>query len=324
MFNIDMFYDSSSRILHGLFCFFCFFVSCSSLFRSAVGAHTKQLMSTMFSQAIQSLLKSIDALIRDLVTKVEALGESVSKGLFTVYSVCWEGASLVQIDTAVQAQIRQCRDSLLPSFSKLRNELDQTMEAIGIEREQPDVDVLGIHGADERLRAAVANDEVMNLCSDSDEEEDLTMPQPKTFTIYPKTLENVSQGLGLRITSRACGLFVITHCETFSPCQGVVNWIFYSCGSFGKIHAGTDMNALITSIDEMNKNKKPYELVFIREEDIGNMEKWENRYQKKSSSSSSTSIIGSKRVASSTESASSSLSSSQDLEAPAKKQRNVL
>ena len=60
----------------------------------------------MFSTATTTLLKQIDALIRDLEKKVLGVFEQVVQALETVYSACWEGAGQVQVDPAHLPKLR--------------------------------------------------------------------------------------------------------------------------------------------------------------------------------------------------------------------------
>ena len=141
--------------------------------KNAVQTHTEKSMGSMFSTATTTLLKQIDALIRDLEKKVLGVFEQVVQALETVYSACWEGAGQVQVDPAHLLKVRECRDGLLPAFAQMRTSMDEIMLSIGIERAAPDIDVLGIVGPDERLAAAVAGGEVLDLCGgDSPEEEE--------------------------------------------------------------------------------------------------------------------------------------------------------
>ena len=163
--------------------------------KSAVGGHTNKIMKTMFSDATNQLLSQIDALIRTLETKIQECTGNVSKGLLTIYGVCWEeGATAVQVDPETQAKVRKLRDSLLPVFSTFRQSLDQTMVSMGMERDEPDIDILGIEGADERLANAKKNGEVMDLCEESDDEDRVHPSAASAAVIGSKRVNPSSTG----------------------------------------------------------------------------------------------------------------------------------
>jgi hypothetical protein len=136
----------------------------------------------MFSESTQELLSAINDLITKLRTMASAMSEVIRKSLDSVYSVCWDdpkNKSGAVVDPAYHQKVQDCRDSLLPKLNELRKIQDEAMTALGIEREEMELDIVA-HDTweqkmDKNLEEAKKSGDFFDLC-DSDEELDV---QPK-------------------------------------------------------------------------------------------------------------------------------------------------
>ena len=113
----------------------------------------------------------------------------------------------MQVDPGHQQRVRQCRDALLPVFVKMRSDLDAVMGSMGMERAEPDIDVLGVQGPDERLAAAVAGGQVLDLCDDDDDNDDTGSEENsdgieiRTLCVVKRASANVPLGAEIRTES---------------------------------------------------------------------------------------------------------------------------
>jgi len=133
-------------------------------------------VQSMFDGSIIQLLKGIDNLVKQLVTLISESGQTISKHLENVYSICWDDQEQAKmIDPEMQGKVRASRDSLLPTLNKLWKNLDTARNLMGIEREELDLDVMAVESLDNtikrKLDEATCNGEVIDLCN-SDEEID--------------------------------------------------------------------------------------------------------------------------------------------------------
>lgn len=149
---------------------------------------TKLVVDDMFNESKITLLSGIQEMVNQLVDLIHKTGQTISKHLEGVYSICWDDQRETQkiIDPEMKQKIRQCRDALLPHLNKIRDELVAAQELVGIEREAPELDVMAVdsleHAIQRKIDDAATKGEIIDLC-DSDDEFDELIMRP-TFISY--------------------------------------------------------------------------------------------------------------------------------------------
>jgi hypothetical protein len=164
--------------------------------KSAVYGHANYSVTGMFDDSIAELLLSVSHLVDRLASMIEATVTVVRRALEAVYALCWEdpSESWLSKDPAQIQMIRECRDGLLPELGRLRALQDSSMDILGIEREELELDLLQVETFEQRqarlLQRAIENGELIDLCDSSDD--DATAPA-STFTEAPAAQPKVKQ-----------------------------------------------------------------------------------------------------------------------------------
>ena len=124
---------------------------------------------------MDKLMKGINALIKRLERLIESTASVVGKSLENVFSICWDDQSdkTTLIDPQMQKLIQDCRNALLPELNKLQEIQGGACELLGIEREEVELDLVGVETLEQQLSRRVAeaekNGNMLNLCdSDAD------------------------------------------------------------------------------------------------------------------------------------------------------------
>jgi hypothetical protein len=146
--------------------------------KQSMDTHAQSSVRSMFDDSTKTILTSINGMIGQIAYRIRAV--PIRKNLEQVYSTLWDDqAKEIEIDPALREKVRQCRDGLLPLLNRLRKSHDDTMRGMGIEREEPELDVLEVASLDTRLETiyqqAVTDNQVIDLC-DSDAEPDIEVP----------------------------------------------------------------------------------------------------------------------------------------------------
>jgi hypothetical protein len=129
----------------------------------------------MFDESTTELLTAVHDMVKKLSSMIAATSQTIAKTMEGVYSVCWDDQSdkAALLDPAMQQKVRECRDKLLPDLNKLRQTQDETMELVGIEREELDLDVMEVASWEkqnaEKLQKAIENNMLIDLCDSDDE-----------------------------------------------------------------------------------------------------------------------------------------------------------
>merc|ERR1712032_1014037 len=140
----------------------------------AMAGGSQFAVSGMFNDAVSTLLKGIKALIKDLKAQIQSTSDVIRKIFDNVFSICWDDQqSEALISPEVQKAIRECRDALLPKLNELLEIQAGACELLGIEREEIELDVMGVETLEQTLarkrEEAEKNGDMLNLC-DSDAE----------------------------------------------------------------------------------------------------------------------------------------------------------
>jgi hypothetical protein len=157
-----------------------------SRMKGALETHTKFAMDSMFDEATLDLLAAIGHLVKQLASHILKTAEVIRKSLNSVYSVCWDNdqhKKSVALDPAMQEKIRCCRNKLIPLLNELRTGQDETMDLVGIEREELEFDVVGVDSLEDRLdkqlKEAQTKGNYVELLDSDDEEDERKMPAMK-------------------------------------------------------------------------------------------------------------------------------------------------
>ena len=146
--------------------------------------HSQVAVRTMFNEATTQLLGAVSALIKQLASLILAMSQTICKSLDSVYSVCWDNQQAQElIDPATKEKTRICRDRLLPELVSFREDQDQTMTHLGIEREEVEFDIVGVDSWEARkakeMKEAEANGNFFELLDSDDEASILVTPHVK-------------------------------------------------------------------------------------------------------------------------------------------------
>lgn len=144
--------------------------------KGAMSSYSQKAVDGMFFEAMNDLHNGVVALIGDLQKLISSSSEVVRKSMENVFSICWEDQSTGKselMDPVMQQKIRECRDALLPHFQNLGAIQLNACELIGIEREEVELDVMGVETLDQslerKLEEAKKKGDVFDLCdSDAD------------------------------------------------------------------------------------------------------------------------------------------------------------
>ncbi|KAL7499648.1 hypothetical protein ACHAWT_010345 [Skeletonema menzelii] len=143
--------------------------------KTAMASNSQRAVNQMFDSAMEKLMKGINALIKRLERLIESTAEIVGKSLENVFSICWDDKSdkTTLIDPRMQKLIQDCRNALLPELNKLQEIQGGACELLGIEREEVELDLVGVESLEQQLSRRVAeaekNGNMLDLCdSDAD------------------------------------------------------------------------------------------------------------------------------------------------------------
>jgi hypothetical protein len=144
--------------------------------KNAMESITLGSLGSLFDDSTKELLAAVGNLILQLSGIIEGTVQVIRKTLESVYSVIWDDQSDTSalIDPVQQQKIRACRDRVLPHLNRLFDVQGSAMELLGLEREELELDVIGVDTVDTRiarkLQEAMDKGEVIGLCDlDSDD-----------------------------------------------------------------------------------------------------------------------------------------------------------
>mmetsp|Transcript_14818 Transcript_14818/g.32186 ORF Transcript_14818/g.32186 Transcript_14818/m.32186 type:complete len:794 (-) Transcript_14818:1105-3486(-) len=142
--------------------------------KGAMNSSSQRAVHGMFDDAMGKLLAGIQALIKQLKAAIGSTSEVISKAFDNVFSICWDDQqSEALVSPEIQKIIRDCRDKLLPELNELVKIQGGACELLGIEREEVELDVMGVETFDQTLarkkEEAKKNGDMFDLC-DSDAE----------------------------------------------------------------------------------------------------------------------------------------------------------
>jgi hypothetical protein len=182
--------------------------------KRAVMGTTSSAVDGMFEEATKKILTGIAHTIKQLEDMISKTALLISKTMKSVFSICWEDQSdkTAPVDPKRLKQIRECRDALLPDLNKLCGVQGGACQLIGIEREEMELDVMGVESLEKslerKLEDAKKSGNVFDLCG-SDAEIDVQpaasvkvkgeqiSTQPKIPPIWPKISTMASNGCDL-------------------------------------------------------------------------------------------------------------------------------
>jgi hypothetical protein len=157
---------------------------CFERMKGAMISSSQQAVNDMFDSAMDKLMKGIQALIKRLELLLEATSDIVGKSLENVFSICWDDNSdkTNLIDPQMQKLIQDCRNALLPELNRLQKIQGDACELLGIEREEVELDLVGVETLEQQLSRRVAeakkNGDLLDLC-----DSDADVPAPKKMTV---------------------------------------------------------------------------------------------------------------------------------------------
>ena len=143
--------------------------------KGAMETTSQRALRGMFDKAMKELIDGIESVIVRLQNMISATSETTNKTMANVFSMCWDDQSDQNkfIDPEAQKKIRECRDALLPDFNKLVDVQGGACKLMGVEREEVELDVMGVETFDQtlsrRLDEAKKRGDAFDLC-DSDAE----------------------------------------------------------------------------------------------------------------------------------------------------------
>ena len=145
--------------------------------KSAMENTSSVAVQGMFDDAMRTLLAGIEELIKRLKTMIESSTSGISKSMNTVFSICWDDQQAeALIDPEMKQRMRECRDKLLPALNKLVDIQGEACDILGIEREEVELDVMGVETFEQTLarkkEECIKRGDMFNLC-DSDNELDI-------------------------------------------------------------------------------------------------------------------------------------------------------
>lgn len=145
--------------------------------KHALEGHSRDAVTSMFGDSTVELFKGVAQIIERLVGMVVATVQVISKNFETVYSVLLDDQSTKtgMVNTEQQENMRKCRDTVLSNLSRLRQIQDSVMDTLGIDREELELDVLGVDSWEDKqaknLEEAKAAGEFFDLSNDSSDDE---------------------------------------------------------------------------------------------------------------------------------------------------------
>lgn len=142
--------------------------------KDAMASKSQRAVNGMFDNAMEKLMGGIDTLVKQLKLMIESTSEVIGKAFENVFSICWDDQqSAALISPEMQKAIRECRDKCLPELNELVKLQGCACELLGIEREELELDVMGVETFDQTLarrkEEAKKNGDLFDLC-DSDAE----------------------------------------------------------------------------------------------------------------------------------------------------------
>jgi hypothetical protein len=179
-----------------------------SRMKGAIEGNSRVSVSSMFDESTAHLLDGIGNLIKQLANMVSSTLQVISTTLERVFRICWEDQAdkSTLVDPVMQQKVRECRDRLLPDLNKLCQIQDDARNLVGIEREDLELDVMGVENFEQtlarKLEDAKKSGDAFDLCN-SDEETDNRKP-PARVNVKPEpgtlgTLRAASIGNGVII-----------------------------------------------------------------------------------------------------------------------------
>jgi hypothetical protein len=147
--------------------------------KSALTMHTQVSLESMFSESTKEMLKAIGKMVELLAGMLSKVSVDMTLAMERVYSVCWDQqtdqTTGVVVDPTQLAKIRQCRNRVLPDLQKLVSISNTTMGLLGIEREELDLDIMGVESWDDQYQkkyqqAKESGNVIEILDSDSEDE----------------------------------------------------------------------------------------------------------------------------------------------------------
>ncbi|KAL7529808.1 hypothetical protein ACHAXR_004427, partial [Thalassiosira sp. AJA248-18] len=142
--------------------------------KGAMASNSQHAVCGMFDDALKKLLAGIKSLIKQLGAMIASTSEVIGKAFDNVFSICWDDQqSEALISPEMQKTIRECRDRLLPELNELVIIQGNACELLGIEREEVELDVMGVETFEQTLarkkEEAKKNGDMFDLCdSDAD------------------------------------------------------------------------------------------------------------------------------------------------------------
>jgi hypothetical protein len=181
--------------------------------KSVMTHHVGGPASAMFDELCVELLKGIDNMLSELTSMARAMSKVIRQNLENVYSLLWDDEQeSKQLNPLLQKLVQECRDTVLPDINRLRQIQNEALETLGIELEEPELDVLGVDSPETVLQnkqsEAVASGKFVDLAfhepsDDGDDDDDdvvETMP-------VPEPVRSTSPGRFLPLTNPFAGWF---------------------------------------------------------------------------------------------------------------------
>jgi hypothetical protein len=183
-------YDAATHVPRGCGVF--------SRMKEAVQFNSQKVVTSMFDESMNKLLRGINDLIKRLTAMISSTWEIISKNMQSVFSICWDDQSDKKtfVDPAVQKRIRECRDALLPELNRLYEVQTYASGLLGIEREELELDVMGVESFEQSLerkrKEAEDNGAAFDLC-DSDAELDVKPAAKASVKSEPRSTTSVTR-----------------------------------------------------------------------------------------------------------------------------------
>jgi len=144
--------------------------NCFDRMSSSMVNHTQRMMSTMFRKCMTELLQGIELMVQNLSAMISDSADIIVKTLETIFSVIWEDQSKKAMHIDCNAQIRECRNRVLPDIHAITGRMGKAMDLMGIEGPPVDSEVAGVNNGDvqnqSKLSVAQQQNMVIDLCED--------------------------------------------------------------------------------------------------------------------------------------------------------------
>ena len=176
-------------------------------------------VQTMFDDCTMEMLQAITKMVETLAAMVAAAKDVIESTFLQVYSVLWDSGQdqSANWDPALAKKILDCRTRVLPDLLAFRGQVDDAMELLGIEREDLDLDIVGVESFEQRiekkLKEAEDNGMVVDLL-DSDNEEGENDGKMPAVATSASTANNAS-GMAVVKTTFLHGRAVTTYFPTW-------------------------------------------------------------------------------------------------------------